>query len=89
MIFQKIKNPKFAEAVIKQIEDLILQGVFGRETNCLQSASLLSILMFPVQACGMQSRNSKRVVYLREPLKTPWIGFCMAGSSVPYAHRPD
>lgn len=27
MIFQKIKNPKLAEAVIKQIEDLILQGV--------------------------------------------------------------
>jgi GntR family transcriptional repressor for pyruvate dehydrogenase complex len=27
MIFQKIKNPKLAEAVIKQIEDLIIQGV--------------------------------------------------------------
>jgi GntR family transcriptional repressor for pyruvate dehydrogenase complex len=27
MIFQKIKNPKLAEAVIKQIENLILQGV--------------------------------------------------------------
>jgi len=27
MIFQKIKNPKLAEAVINQIEDLIVQGV--------------------------------------------------------------
>ncbi len=27
MIFQKVKNPKLAEAVISQIEDLILQGV--------------------------------------------------------------
>lgn len=27
MVFQKVKNPKLAEAVIKQIEDLIVQGV--------------------------------------------------------------